>query len=257
MTPKKGGYTTPSPALDRTTSLRGDWYFTKGSVTGAPLPDPPPLLRGAPTTPPPRASQFSPRPAAATTVCCCLSLPTVCHTCTTLQPHSFTAPQHQHSPLALQPLIKIRILTANTRGVTLVGEGGDGLGLGVGRVSERVTDSVHETVSPCDLEGVQLLLRLRVPEEMSTDVKQSLRQRHRLQLGMAQRWRDCSIVHLIPHGCALTSSVHCHGREALGTYSPPTRGWCLHNVKGLLSVCPKKYSIGGGIIPAHDTLGRR
>ena len=59
--PKKGGYTTPCPALDLTTSLRGDWYFTKGSVTGAPLPDPPPLLRGAPTTPP-RASQFSPRP---------------------------------------------------------------------------------------------------------------------------------------------------------------------------------------------------
>ena len=55
MTPKKGGYTTPSPALDRTTSTRGDWYFTKGSVTGAPLPDPPPLLRGAPTTPPPPA----------------------------------------------------------------------------------------------------------------------------------------------------------------------------------------------------------
>ena len=40
--PKKGGYTTPAPALDPTTSVRGDWYFTKGSVTGAPLPDPPP-----------------------------------------------------------------------------------------------------------------------------------------------------------------------------------------------------------------------
>ena len=51
--PKKGGYTTPTPALALTTSLRGDWYFTKDSVTGAPLPDPPPLLRGAPTTPPP------------------------------------------------------------------------------------------------------------------------------------------------------------------------------------------------------------
>ena len=58
MTPPKGGYTTPTPALDLTTSLRGDWYFTKGSVTGAPLPDPPPLLRGAPTTPPPAQANF-------------------------------------------------------------------------------------------------------------------------------------------------------------------------------------------------------
>ena len=61
--PKKGGYTTPTPALDLTTSLQGDWYFTKGSVTGAPLPDPPPtLLRGAPKPPPPRKPIFpSPR----------------------------------------------------------------------------------------------------------------------------------------------------------------------------------------------------
>ena len=45
MTPKKGGYTTPTPALDLTTPLRGDWYSTKGFVTGAPLLDPPPLAQ--------------------------------------------------------------------------------------------------------------------------------------------------------------------------------------------------------------------
>ena len=45
MTPKMGGYTTRAPALDLTTSLRGDWYFTKGSVTGAPLPDPTPARK--------------------------------------------------------------------------------------------------------------------------------------------------------------------------------------------------------------------
>ena len=60
--PKKGGYTTPAPALDLTTSVRGDWYFTKGSVTGAPLPDPPPPPSGGSHDPPPPcASQFSPR----------------------------------------------------------------------------------------------------------------------------------------------------------------------------------------------------
>ena len=53
--PKKGGYTTPAPALDLTTSVRGDWYFTKGSVTGAPLPDPPPSFGGLPRPPPPPA----------------------------------------------------------------------------------------------------------------------------------------------------------------------------------------------------------
>ena len=61
---KKGGYTTPTPALDITTSLRGDWYFTKGSVTGARLPDPPPPSFGGlpqPPPPPPRSSEFSPR----------------------------------------------------------------------------------------------------------------------------------------------------------------------------------------------------
>ena len=58
MTPKKGGYTTPAPALDLTTSLQGDWYFTKGSVTGAPLPDPPPSFGGLPRLPPPAQANF-------------------------------------------------------------------------------------------------------------------------------------------------------------------------------------------------------
>ena len=61
--PKKGGYTTPAPALDLTTSVRGDWYFTKGSVVGAPLPDPPPPPSGGShDPPPPRAIRFPPRP---------------------------------------------------------------------------------------------------------------------------------------------------------------------------------------------------
>ena len=53
--PQKGGYTTPAPALDLTTSVRGDWYFTKSSVTGAPLPDPPPPSGGSHDPPPPPA----------------------------------------------------------------------------------------------------------------------------------------------------------------------------------------------------------
>ena len=55
--PQKGGYTTPAPALDLTTSVRGDWYFTKGSVTGAPLPDPPPPSGGSHDPPPPPPAQ--------------------------------------------------------------------------------------------------------------------------------------------------------------------------------------------------------
>ena len=61
--PKKGGYTTPAPALDLTTSVPGDWYFTKGSVTGAPLPDPPPpSFGGLPRPPPPPRKQIFPSP---------------------------------------------------------------------------------------------------------------------------------------------------------------------------------------------------
>ena len=63
--PKKGGYTTPTPTLDLTTSVRGDWYFTMGSVKGAPLSDPPPPSFGGlprPPPPPPRKPIFpSPR----------------------------------------------------------------------------------------------------------------------------------------------------------------------------------------------------
>ena len=61
MTLKKGGYTTPAPALDLTTSLRGDWYFIKGSVTRAPFPPPPSLAAPPPSGGLPRAPPPPPR----------------------------------------------------------------------------------------------------------------------------------------------------------------------------------------------------
>ena len=53
----KGGYMTPALALDLTTSLRGDCYFTNGSVTRAPLPDPSPSPSGISHDPPPPPAQ--------------------------------------------------------------------------------------------------------------------------------------------------------------------------------------------------------
>ena len=58
--PKKGGYMTPAPALDLTTSLRGDFCFDNSSVTGARFPNSPP--RGGKTTPPPPGKPFPPSP---------------------------------------------------------------------------------------------------------------------------------------------------------------------------------------------------
>ena len=45
MTPKKGGYTTLAPALDLTTSLRGDFIFSRYEIrseVGGGRPSPPP-----------------------------------------------------------------------------------------------------------------------------------------------------------------------------------------------------------------------
>ena len=74
--PKKGGYMTPAPALDLTTSLRGDFVFlrlrrqhpflhkTKGPTRNpmSPTPPPPASFGGRPCHPPPPAEQFSGRP---------------------------------------------------------------------------------------------------------------------------------------------------------------------------------------------------
>ena len=57
--PKKGGYTTPVPALDLTTSLRGDFFLvvTMVSINSALFPPPPPTVEGLYRPPPPPGNQ--------------------------------------------------------------------------------------------------------------------------------------------------------------------------------------------------------